>query len=497
MNVLKGIGLALLSLILFISLIAFGVGYTVSSVPLNPHYYARTLNNVNISQTVEDAFNKGDLDIDISANLQTEIFNTLKKTEPVIKKRINIFIEDILTYVKNKKSTTDLRSALSDSFVNTDFIAELLENIDVSNLISEAAKQQDETGDDSTEIFTDSLISTIDSIEPSFKEQIVNLSNPIFKYLLSETAAIDLKTEIRNTLLSNEFLTEVINKLDLTDIISDILKEEIGEELPGAIDYSEKIDSLAVTAEPYFKQQLSNAASDIADYVLGIKSDLNITLNIDTAIPNLKTVAKEVYMEQLPSYLQGASQSVIDQEFEKYYADFRQTIPASLSFSSDDLGTELPDDITEMLAELQTGLEDARASINDVSNELEENLEPARSGVGIFNLVYILVIVVGLLTIAGIILIYRSVKEASLHLGIIFAVYGVIVFAGVLVTRAIVSNLLAGVEEIPTTVIPVTTSVLNDMTSPHFIFSLICLIVGILLVVASTVYPRLRTSKLT
>ncbi len=286
MNVLKGIGLALLSFILFISLIAFGVGYTVNSVPLNPHYYSKTLNNVNISQTIEDTLDELNTDIGISADLQTEIFNTLKKTEPVIKQRIDIFIEGILTYTKNKNSTTDLRSTLSDSFINTEFIAELLENIDISKLASAFITEQNGAGDNSADVFTDSFIDTIDSIEPSLKEQVVNLSDPVFKYLLHETAAIDLKTEIRKTLLSNDFLIEVIDKFDLTDIISDILKEEIGEELPGDIDYSEKIDSLADTAESYFKQQLSSAAGDIADYVLGIKPDLNITLSIDTAIPN-------------------------------------------------------------------------------------------------------------------------------------------------------------------------------------------------------------------
>jgi hypothetical protein len=213
------------------------------------------------------------------------------------------------------------------------------------------------------------------------------------------------------------------------------------------------------------------------------------------ALPNLKVMVKEVYLEQLPSYLQGATQATIDEEFEKYYAGFRQTLPPNLSFNSSALGSGLPTEIDNMLDELQTGLADAREGIDDASRELEDNLEPARYYIDIFDAVFIFIIVLGFLMIAGIILIHRNTIGASLNLGIVFLIYGAIMLTGVLVVRGIVPGILAGQEDIPSSIQPVITVLLNNITSPLFVFSLVCLVSGILLVVASIVYPRIRTPK--
>jgi hypothetical protein len=495
MNILKGFGIALSSLILFICLIAFGISYTVNQVALNPHTLANIVDDVNISQLTDELLNEQAQGNEIPEDLQAAIIDTISKMEGTIKEPLAIILEDILAYLKGKTTTLDMKPALSDSFMNTEFVTELLENIDLSKLASEFITEQNGAGDNLTDVFTDSIISTIDSLEPSIKTQIVNLSSPVFKYLLGETAGIDLKIELRKTLLSNDFLRDVINELDTTDIIRDIITEQIGKELPDNIDLTEKIDSLAATAESYFKQRLSAAAGDIADYVVGIKPDFSVTINIDTALPNLKAVVKEVYVEQLPSYLQNAPQPIIDHEFEIYYTDFRHSLPSSFSFDSSVLGSGLPTEIDTILDELQTSLTEARHSIDDASRELEDNLEPARYYIDIFNGVYIFIIVLGLLMIAGIILIHRNVKGASLNLGIVFLIYGAIIFTGVLIARGIVPGILAGQEDIPSSIQPVITVLLNDITLPLFVISLVCLVGGILLVGASIIYPKLRTPK--
>ena len=498
MKILKGCGLALLCFILFFSLVCFGIGYTVNRVALNPEFISKTIDDIDLSQTIEETLTDPDSNIDISADLQTTIIDAVRKTEPIIKEHMALAIKDSYAYLKGKTNTPDLKSALSDSIMNSEFVPELLENIDISQLFNEAIQEQTVTSGDFSEAFTNSsLVNAIDKLEPSLKQQIVNLSDPVFKYLLMQTSSIDLRTTVRQTILSTDFITEVVNNIDVTSLVRDTLTEQIGTRLPDDIQLSDQeIDNLVAVAEPYFNQKLTGAAGNIADYLVGIKQNFSVNLSLDQAVSNLKSVAKEAYMSQLPAYLQGLPQSTIDQAFESYYADFRQTLPSSVTVDSSDLGTDLPGQITDMLNDAQTGLTDARNSIDEASRDLEDNIKTIRFYINIFNIVFIAVIALIVLLILGIILIHRTVKGACRDIGIVFFIYGGIMFAGLLIAKTIIRHqLFPKLTDIPQSLQYLPGTLLNHAALPLLTVSLVCLIMGILLIVASILYPRLRTRK--
>jgi hypothetical protein len=496
MKVLKGFGLALLSIILFISLVCFGVYYTVSSVPLNPHFYAGTLDDIDLSQITKETLSDPEYSIDISPELQAVLIDAIDEAEPVIKDHLAFAIKGTLAYLKGKTGTPDLETALGDSIVNSEFVADLLEAVDLSELCDEILKTQGAT-DDYSGMFTDTFTNTIDRLEPSLKQQIVSISDPVFKYLLGETADIDLKTVIRQTLLSDDFFTEIIESLDLTLMTEDFIKEQIDQVLPGGIQFSDRqIDTLVVSAEPYLKQKLAAAADDIADYLMGIRPGFSVSISVNSAVPSLKLIVKEAYITHLPPELVGASQSTIDNAFEIYYADFRQTLPASVSFNSNDFPLDIRDGLTQQLSDMESSLADVRDNISETSSDIEEELEPVRSYFSIFNIVFISIIILSLLVILGIVLIHRNVKGACLNLGLVFFIYGAIFFTGLLIAKSIIEHqVLTEFTELPQSIQFLPEMLLKNATSPLQIFSLICLIGGILLIVASFVYPRLRTPK--
>jgi hypothetical protein len=86
------------------------------------------------------------------------------------------------------------------------------------------------------------------------------------------------------------------------------------------------------------------------------------------------------------------------------------------------------------------------------------------------------------------------VKGICLDLGIVFLIYGAIEFAGVLIAKNLADQAI-GKMDIPQTWSNVPGILLKDITSPLQTVSLICLVGGILLIVASFVYPRLKPAK--
>ena len=84
--------------------------------------------------------------------------------------------------------------------------------------------------------------------------------------------------------------------------------------------------------------------------------------------------------------------------------------------------------ISDALAEAESGLYETRQSIAEGIAEAEEPLEQAREYVGWFQLGYKILIGFMVLLIAGIILIHRQVKGATRGLGITFLIYGAIIY---------------------------------------------------------------------
>ena len=496
MKVLKVLAVCLLSFILFISLIVFGVGYTVNQRALNSRYIIKVIDDIDFSQAIDETINEQVSKGDIPAELQTALIDTINKMEPVIKERVGIAIEDAYAHLNGKVATPDLKEILGNSVMNSEFITDLLADVDLSQLVNQVLKEQIGTGADFSDAFQNALISAVDKSEASLKKQIVNASDPIFKYLLMQTSSIDLKSTLRQTILSNSFISEVLNNLDYTLMTKDILLKEIGGQLPDGIHLSsQQIDKIIAMIEPYFKTALVNSSSTIADSLIGAKSSFSIKVSITPVIPAVKPIIREAFMAQLPADLQGKPQAQIDSAFEHYYSDLIQTIPTTYELKSSDLGLNISKDISNALTEAQSGLADARNSIDEANRDFGDALKEARVYVSYFRIGFICVIILIILLITGIVLILRRVKDICLDLGIVFFLYGVGVFTGVLIAKNIAKVELAKIQDIPQAFNTLPVTVLNDSLSPLQTISLVCLIGGIALIAMYFIYPRLRPVK--
>ncbi|MCX6003693.1 MAG: hypothetical protein NTX46_04695 [Chloroflexi bacterium] len=493
MKVLKGFALGIMCLLLFLFLIVFGGAYTVNQTVLNVHWVVKTINDINFSQIMDEAFSEQDSSQGAQSDLQTAVVDTIKNMEPVIKERLHIALEDIYSYLKGKGDAPDLKETLSKSVMNADFVGQLLGKVDLSELFGEALKGQGGTGGDFSEAFTNAFINTIDELEPSIKQQIVNVADPVFKYLLQQTSTIGLKTTMRQTVFNASVMSEVIASLDFTAMAKDTLMGEIGGQLPQGIQLSDaQINRVVAAMEPYFKEGLTDAVDAVADYLVGARQSFSVRISFEPAMVTLKAVVKEAYLAKLGASLQGVPQAQIDQEFDNYFADFQQSLPSSFDLDSSNFGVGIPDQMSQALTKAQDGLTKARDRIDEVTSSFESNLREVRTYVGIFSLAFICVIALIVLMILGIILIHRNVKGACRDLGTVLFIYGVIFFAGIMIAKGILSQAFA---DIPQALHSLSGILVNGLTSPWQTISLVCLIAGVVLIVVAIVYPRLRKAK--
>ena len=310
-----------------------------------------------------------------------------------------------------------------------------------------------------------------------------------------QTSSIDLKSTLRQTILSDSLVGEVLNNYDYTAITKDIVANYMKGKLPVGIELtSPQLDRVAVTLQPSVKSAFTSESGNFADYILGTKAGFDVKVDVTPAQPTLKIVVKEAILTQIPGYLQGVTQQDIDNAFELYYPIFSQTLPTTYEITSNDLGMQAINEVTNTITDAQNSLTEARDNIDKTSDDIENALKEAKPYVGYFRLGYVCLIALIIVLILGIILLCRNVKGACRNLGIVFFIYGAGALAVVLITKYFALQKLAEAN-IPQALNNIPGILLNDVLSPLRLVSLVCLIGGILLIATSLIYPRLKQAK--
>jgi hypothetical protein len=495
MKILKGFALAFLSLILFLSLCIFGIAYTVNQAALNPHEIEKVIDDINFSKIVQEQIDKQNTNGDISPELETAIVSAVQNDEPVIKQQVDIAIEQTYTYLKERGSAPDLKQTLSNSVMTSAFVSDLLDKIDLSQLLDQAVKEQIGKGTDYSPAFVTALVNAVNQSEPAIKTQIVSASGSIFHYLLMQTPDLDLKSTLRQTILSDDTVNGILNNFDYATLTKNMMSVYIGGLLPEGITLSDaQINLVASALQPYVKTALTNASGSFADYLTGTNPSFSVEIAIAPAMPTLKTVTRDAFTAQLPAGLQGLSQTDINNAFEQYYSNFSKTIPATYTVNSSDLGIDGTTDMTNTIANAQNSLTTARDNIDTASRNYATDLQNARPYVRDFQIGFICLIALILLLILGIILICLNVKNSCRNLGIVFLIYGALELAVVLIAKHIATAQIAKAN-IPQSMSNIPGMALKDFTSPLQTISLVCLIAGIVLLAVSIIYPKLKPAK--
>ncbi len=361
---------------------------------------------------------------------------------------------------------------LNNTVLSPDFITSELDRLEVSSSAEEFLAGQ-APGEEFLEEFGSALVNTITKVEPLVKEQAGAAIYSISDYLKGKRENPDLALTLSNTLLSSDFVVSLVDELDVASIAGEFISEQLTEGIPEEIEFivAEAIDDTLVDVEPWLKEQIGAAADPIVDYLLGESQSLSVVISTEPLVDSLKSNLWQALLESPPPELAGLPPGMIERQFDELFQEFSEGIPSTFEIDESLVGTDVPANIAEALA------------------EAEEALEQARDYVGYFQIGYWALIGFMVLLVAGIVLIHRQVRGATLGLGIIFLTYGVVEYGGVLAAKYF------ALPQLPLLEIPLPLQIwisqfINNFLSPLAMFSLSLLIGGVVLIVVSFVYKR-------
>jgi hypothetical protein len=361
---------------------------------------------------------------------------------------------------------------LNNTLLNPDFVTTQLNRLNISALVEEILSQQPE------DVTSEALVKTITELEPAMKEQLGAATDSIYDYLLGKSQNLDLALTLRNTILDTDFVVSIMDTLDMSSLIRESLKEQLSGEIPEEmIGYLDKpLDDTLDELEPWIKDQIGAAADPMLDYLFGQSQGFSVEISLEPVKESLRDNLRQAFLQSPPPELAIIPPAMLEEYFDQFYQEFAGQFPATLVINETLLGTEMPAQIAQILA------------------DAEAMLEEGRQYVSYFQLGYNVLIGFMLLLVLGIILLNRQVKGSTRELGTIFLTYGAFEYAGILVAKYFVGGELARLP-VPPQLQAWLPGLVSDLLAPLEMFSLGLLIGGVVLLIVSFVYPRIRPSQ--
>ncbi|MFC1912985.1 hypothetical protein ACFLX7_02175 [Chloroflexota bacterium] len=314
MKFLKGLALTLLGFLLFLSLSIFSTLFLLNSTLLNPNFITAELDSFEVSSMAETIISEQLPPEEYPEELRQAIVDTVTGLEPVVKEQVNAVIHSTYDYLLGKRDTPELAQMLGDTFLNSEFVIALMEELDIASLTEEIISEQTE---EFPEEFRGALVDTVTRLEPRLKEQVAAAADPVFAYLLGESQSLDLTQTLRDTLLSSEFITALVEELDIATLAGEIISEQLpAEESPA--EFSDALVDTITRLEPQLKEQVTAAADPIFTYLLGESQSLDLTqtlrdtlLSYDFVIAlvdelDIASLAGELLSAQLADFISAA-----------------------------------------------------------------------------------------------------------------------------------------------------------------------------------------------
>lgn len=329
---------------------------------------------------------------------------------------------------------------------------------------------------------------------------------------------------LHSTLLNPDFVAAQVDKMDVSELARDITEEQIAGELPEEVEFlKDAILDVIDEQEPWLKEQARHAIYTGYDFFLGKTDTLEITIELESLKADLKDSLWEALNERIATWLPDILQDELVSYIDEHLPEYAQQIPEEylppgivglseeqLRQYLDEYLRDLDEQITNLglVPELSGLLEVLIKPFFDqyydefaeeipseyvvdeetIPADVMEQLLLAKKYIGYFQTGYYLLIVFMVVLVAGIFLINWNISKAALALGIDLTLYGVLGLASVIFARTF--NFMKLIPDIPASMETWLNGLFKDILAPLQLFSIIILVIGIALIVASFFFKR-------
>lgn len=280
MSPLKGTAVGLLSSLLLLLLMVFGLALTLNMTVLSADFVTSKLNELDMSSLVEEAISQQSAGEELSEELRTALIDGFPKLEPLVKEQITAAIYPIFDYLKGKSPELNLADTLYDTIHIPDLATSLMEEVDIYFLVGDSIEDfiVEQVGEEVSEetayladYVDDALVRLKPWLEPWLKEQAYGAVQPAYDYIMGKNQGFEL----------------IIPVEQLVEQLRDPLWESFRESPP---------PELAGLSEPELGLYFNNVYHDIAGRIpstLELSGDLLLDPEIPAQVAEALSEAEE------------------------------------------------------------------------------------------------------------------------------------------------------------------------------------------------------------
>ncbi|MFC1984003.1 hypothetical protein ACFLVO_03210 [Chloroflexota bacterium] len=273
---------------------------TIRDNLLSSEVVASLVNELDIPSLIEEIINEqASEEGEFPEELRAALINTITQLEPTIKEELTAAADPILDYLLGESQNIDLALTLRNTFLSSDFVISLVNELDLTALSSEFLSEQP-LGDipEELEPLVEHLDDIIAELEPTIKAELIAAADPILDYMLGESQSLSIEISLEPVIedledtLREAFLESPPAKLaGLSPVeIEQYFDMYFGELLAEIVPSSFKLDETIIGAE---------MPAQIADALAGTEEELE---QIRQQIAEVLAEAEEA-LEQAKPYV--------------------------------------------------------------------------------------------------------------------------------------------------------------------------------------------------
>lgn len=271
---------------------------------------------------------------------------------------------------------------------------------------------------------------------------------------------------LKSTLLDPDFVVKQVDRLEVSELVAEMTRAQIGGQLPTEMAFLEEAMFQAIEEnEPWLKEQVNSGVYAFYDFMLGESDRLSLVISLDRLKNNLRDTAWRTFAEEIPPELSLLPPDQVEQYFNEYYRQIDDMIPSQF-------------EVDESL----------------IPGEVMATLLQAKQYVSYVQTAYIGLIILMLVLILAIIFLSRNVKDATRGLGITFLFSGVTQYL-ILWATSRYSPALLPFADVPPSLQTWLLQLTDDLMAPLQTLSIGVMAVGAALIIVSFVYRRRREGE--
>jgi hypothetical protein len=198
MRGLKIAGLIILSFILFISLIAFGLAFSLNRTVLNPDFVTAEGDRLEIAPLASEAMSQM-LPVGLSEEALGSLTETITTLEPHLKAELNTIVYSVYEYLHGERENPELANLLRLTLLSSDFIGAIIDTMDGPQLarifweeFEEGIEQEFSLPEEAFTHLVAGLGELLTDLKPWVKEQVEYAAVPIADYLVGEVDSFNV-----------------------------------------------------------------------------------------------------------------------------------------------------------------------------------------------------------------------------------------------------------------------------------------------------------------